>query len=109
MASELDVLLDKIDDPTLRADLRRQVDLLRAKRRFGLVFEEHLPERVQLPEHTIRRGTKVVLRDDDDEIPREIVKVAKGKATVRRAGGETETVPVDDLVVVADFGEPIYP
>jgi adenine-specific DNA-methyltransferase len=108
MASELDVLLDKVEDPALRADLKRQVELLRSRRRFGLVFEEHLPERVQLPEHTIRRGTRVVLRDDDGE-PREVIKVAKNKATVRSADGDTETIAVNDLVVVADFGEPIYP
>jgi len=109
MASELDVLLDKVDDPALRADLKRQVELLRARRRFGLVFEEHLPERVQLPEHTIRRGTRVVLRDHDEDEPRDVVKVAKKKATVCSADGETETLAVDDLVVIADFGEPIYP
>jgi adenine-specific DNA-methyltransferase len=109
MASELDVLLDKVDDPALRADLKRQVELLRSKRRFGLVFEEHLPERVQLPEHTVRRGTRVVLRDDADVEPREVVKVDKDKATVRSADGETEVLPVTELVVVADFGEPIYP
>ncbi len=77
MASELDVLLDKVEDPALRADLNRQVELLRARRRFGLVFEEHLPERVQLPEHAIRRGTRVVRRDHDDDEPREVLKVAK--------------------------------
>lgn len=56
MASELDVLLDKVDDPTLRAGLKRQVGLLRAKRRFGLVFEEHLPERVQTTPSVAERG-----------------------------------------------------
>jgi adenine-specific DNA-methyltransferase len=109
VASELDVLLDKVDDPALRADLKRQVELLRVKRRFGLVFEEHLPERVQLSEHTVRRGTRVVLRDQNDHDPREVVKVAKGKATVRCADGSSEILAVTDLVVVADFGEPIYP
>ncbi|HUP86214.1 MAG TPA: DNA methyltransferase [Acidimicrobiales bacterium] len=109
MASELDVLLDKVEDPALRADLKRQVEILRARRRFGLVFEEHLPERIQLPEHAIRRGTRVVRRDHDDDEPREVLKVAKKKATVRDAGGDIETLAVDDLVVVADFGEPIYP
>jgi hypothetical protein len=29
MASELDVLLDKVEDPALRADLKRQIDVLR--------------------------------------------------------------------------------
>ncbi len=109
MASELDVLLDKVDDPALRADLKRQVELLRARRRFGLVFEEHLPERVLLPEHTVRRGTRVVLRDREGDEPREVVKVAKKKATLRSADGEEETVAVEELVVVADFGEAIYP
>ena len=109
MASELDVLLDKVDDPALRADLKRQVELLRAKRRFGLVFEEHLPERVQLLEHTVRRGTRVVLRDKGDDQPREVVNAANGKATIRAADGTTKVLAVTDLVVVADFGEPIYP
>ncbi len=109
MASELDVLLDKVDDPALRADLKRQVELLRARRRFGLVFEEHLPERVLLPEHTVRRGTRVMLRDREGDEPREVVKVAKKKATLRSADGEEETVAVEELVVVADFGEAIYP
>jgi adenine-specific DNA-methyltransferase len=109
VASELDVLLDKVDDASLRADLKRQVELLRAKRRFGLVFEEHLPERVQLPDHTVRRGTRVVRRDHDDDDLREVLKVAKGQATVRCGDGSTEILAVTDLVVVADFGEPIYP
>jgi adenine-specific DNA-methyltransferase len=109
MASELDVLLDKVEDPTLRADLTRQVALLRSKRRFGLVFEEHLPERVVLSEHTVRRGTRVVLREREADEPREVLKVARGEATLRAADGETEVVSVDELVVVADFGEPIYP
>lgn len=108
MASELDVLLDKVEDAALRADLKRHAELLRSRRRFGLVFEEYLPERVRLPEHTVRRGTNVVSRDGDNE-PREVVKVSRGKATLRSADGDTETVAVDELVVVADFREPIYP
>jgi len=79
------------------------------KRRFGLVFEEHLPERVQLPEHRVRRGTKVVSRDREDDEPREVAKVSRGKAAVCTPDGEMETVAVEDLLVVADFGEPIYP
>lgn len=36
MADELDVLLEKVDDPGLRAELRTAVDKVRAKRTFGL-------------------------------------------------------------------------
>ena len=42
MRSELDVQLDKVADPTLRADIGSQVERLRAKRTFGLIFESHL-------------------------------------------------------------------
>lgn len=43
MADELDVLLEKVDDPALRTELRTQVDRLRPRRTFGLVFEDHIP------------------------------------------------------------------
>lgn len=109
MADELDVLLEKVDDPALRTELRAQVDRLRSRRTFGLVFEDHIPERVRLPDHPIRRGVRVVRRDQVDAAPREVAKVAHGQATTVSIDGETETVGVDELVVVAEFGEPIYP
>lgn len=64
--SELDVLLDKAQDPVLRADLRTHIDRLKQRRSFGLVFEHHIPERVRLPQHPIRVGSLVVIRDDED-------------------------------------------
>ena len=64
MRDQIDVLLDKVDDPALRKELLAEVERLRAKRSFGLVFESHLPERVRLPNHAIRTGGTVVFRDD---------------------------------------------
>jgi hypothetical protein len=64
--SELDVLLDKVKDEALRADLRTQIDRLKQRRSFGLVFERHIPERVRLPQHPVRVGSQVVSRDNDD-------------------------------------------
>lgn len=49
--------------------------------------------RQQLPE-VVGRGTRVVRRDHDDDEPREVIKVAKKKATVRSADGETEALAV---------------
>ena len=54
-----------MDDPALRAELRVAVDQVLAKRSFGLVFESHLPERVRLHDHPIRRGVQAVQRDGD--------------------------------------------
>lgn len=109
MADELDVLLEKVVDPALRTELRTQVDRLRSRRTFGLVFEDHIPERVRLPDHPIRRGVRVVHRDQVDAAPGEVAKVAHGQATITSTDGETETVELSELVVVAEFGEPIYP
>ena len=123
MADELDGLLARVDDPALRADLRAHIDRVRAKRTFGLVFESHLPERVRLPEHPVRAGSKVASRDDPKSATYQVVRVRGGKATVRKirhpdgarlspaevAEIADEDHAVDSLVVIADFGEPIYP
>jgi adenine-specific DNA-methyltransferase len=119
--SELDVLLDKVQDPALRADLRAQIDRLKQKRSFGLVFEQHIPERVRLPQHPVRVGSQVVSRDDDDSPTFEVILIDDGVATlvqVRDAEGAyvqrsehsvggLERAPVDALVVISDFGEPV--
>lgn len=123
MADELDGLLARVDDPALRADLRAQIDRIRAKRTFGLVFESHVPERVRLPEHPIRPGAKVARRDDQNSDTYQVLRARDGRATVRKvrhpdgsrltAGEEAdvadEELPIADLVVIAEFGEAIYP
>lgn len=120
--SELDVLLDKVQDEALRADLRTQIDRLKQRRSFGLVFERHIPERVRLPQSPIRVGAQVVSRDDDNSPTWEVVALVSGVATlekvrdpdgsyVQRAAhaGEHEQAPIDSLVVITDFGEPVLP
>jgi adenine-specific DNA-methyltransferase len=121
MRTELDVLLGKIDDPALRADIASQVGRLRSKRTFGLVFEDHLPERVHLFEHPIRAGLKVVLRDNRDSAIYEVLAVRGKQVTARKirssnggqlAPGEPvqdEKLPIASVVVIADFGDPIFP
>lgn len=121
--SELDVLLDKVQDPALGADLRSQIDRLKQRRSFGLVFEQHIPERVRLPQHPIRVGAQVVSRDDDDSPTWEVVAVDGDVATMEKVRdrdgayimrGEhavdgRERAGIDSLVVITDFGEPALP
>ena len=121
--SELDVLLDRVDDPALRADLRKQIERLQARRSFGLVFEHHIPERVRLPQHPVGVGSQVVSRDDDDSPTWEVIAITDGLARLRllrgpdgaylawteHATAEQERMPVDSLVVMSDFGEPVLP
>jgi adenine-specific DNA-methyltransferase len=121
--SELDVLLDKVRDLALRADLRSQIERLKQRRSFGLVFEHHIPERVRLLQHPIRVGSQVVSRDDDDSQTFEVIAIEKEVATLAQTrdadgafverselgDGVRDQVPLDSLVVISEFGEPVLP
>lgn len=110
-------------DEGLRSELRAAAADLRKLTDFGLVFESHIPETVRLPHHPIRRGVKVTYRDGTDGSIFEVVKVNGAKVTMRRvrsADGaalssqqraelDDEPAALDALVVIAEFGDPIYP
>lgn len=106
----LDALVAQVEDETLRSRLSREIELLRGSRRFGLVFDRHLPESVRLPEHPIRKGVKVTLRDESQ--PDEGWRVTGFTDSTRKVavldadGGEAV---VSDLVAIREFGEPVYP
>ena len=123
MRNELDVLIDKIEDSVLRGNLRSQVRRLRAKRTFGLVFESHLPERVRLPEHPVRVGVKVCYRKDPNSPIFEVLAVQHNTVTLQKVQNpdgsslstkevaelKNEKAELNSLVVIADFGEPLFP
>lgn len=46
-------------DPQLGRDLAEEVRVLQERRSFGLNFERHQPEAVELPGRPIRKGDKV--------------------------------------------------
>ncbi len=50
--------VEMLDEP-LGADLKREVEALSERRAFGLNFERHIPETVELPDRPVRRGDKV--------------------------------------------------
>ncbi len=59
--SRLSNLLRQVEthDPQLAADLKREVEALSERRAFGLNFERHIPETVELPGRPVRRRDKV--------------------------------------------------
>ena len=125
--SRLSNLLRQVEtqDPQLAADLKREVEALSARRAFGLNFERHIPETVELPNRPVRRGDKVRFLPERGEKPssvdRRLWRVDRIRRTddgrvaglVRQqdpeAQHETASRAVDDLVVVAEFRDPIYP
>ena len=59
--SRLSDLLREVEqkDPQLARDLASEVKALNERREFGLNFERHTPETVELPGRPIRKGDKV--------------------------------------------------
>ena len=114
LSNVLDDALARVEalNPALAQTLRREVEALRDGRTFGLVFEKHLPESARLPQHPIKRGVQVALRapekGEEHATWRVLAVTGRGAQRVARLEGDSER-PVADLVVVRDFGEPIYP
>ncbi|MFT9663690.1 site-specific DNA-methyltransferase [Mycobacteroides abscessus subsp. abscessus] len=105
----LDQLISRVPDEALRSHLAREVDLLRGSRHFGLVFDRHLPESVRLVDYPIRKGVRVSLRDESSTDTWIVAGFADQERKVAVLSGDGGERPVDDLAVVREFGEPIYP
>ena len=108
-------LIARIKDPELRMRIEKEVKDLTKQKKFGLVFENHIPEMTLLYDYPISRGCKVIRKSDDDkklseDILWEVKKISKGMATcVHTISNEEQIVPISDLICVAKNGEPIYP
>lgn len=109
-------------DPQLGADLEAEVAALLKRRQFGLVFERHQPEAVELPGRAIRRGDKVRVLPPRGETKKgdqrlwlvERVERVDGQRVghlveIEAEEPETQAVLCDDLVVVAEFKDRIFP
>ena len=103
-------LIRQITDPDLRDRIQKEVDKFAKQKKFGLVFEQHLPECTPLYDIPVHRGVKAALKAGDVSDYFQVLKVEDGKALCIKRG-ETEAVEysVGDLVTIAEFGEPIYP
>ena len=103
-------LISRIQDPELRAQIQAEVNKLSRQKKFGLVFEDHIPECTPLYELPIRVGTLVAKKDGSVNDLMIVTAITEGKATcIYQKDAETVEYPLDQLVAVARFGEPIYP
>lgn len=110
----------KAKDPQLGADLEREYKSLSSRLPFGLNFERHRPEVVELPQRSIRRGDKVRVlppRGSSQKGDQRLWRVTTINKTAKTAGiefsdkgdKETQVISLDDLIVVAEFRDKIYP
>lgn len=110
----------KSKDPQLAADLEREFKALSSRLPYGLNFERHRPEAVELPLRPVRKGDKVrvlpargSIKQGDQRLWQvKAIHKAKKNADLQLLGtaeAETQSVALDDLVVVAEFRDTIYP
>ena len=108
-------LIARIQDPDLRQRIDKEVKELTKQKKFGLVFENHVPEMTLLYDYPISRGCKVIRKSDDnkklsEDILWEVKKVSKGIAfCMHTITNEAQQININDLICVAKNGEPIYP
>lgn len=103
-------LIQQIDDPILRERIMQETDKLVKQKKFGLVFEEHLPECTPLYDAPILVGCKVALKTGYVSDIYTVLKIAGDTVLCdRRETHEQKTFQMSDIVAVAEFGEPIYP
>ncbi|MEV4898149.1 DNA methyltransferase, partial [Nonomuraea sp. NPDC055795] len=125
--STLRNLLQRVEqtNPQLATDLALEVKALSERRGFGLNFERHTPESIELPGRPIRRGDKVRLLPQRGSDHKNVDQRLWHVKTIHRSdSGRVATLvrkdplgpedhkmvqPVEDLVVVAEFRDPIYP
>jgi len=114
--AKIEDLIAQIPDERLRKGIAAEVKALKRTKKFGLVFEEHLPETVRLPKLPVRIGETVALKRDPTNNLWRVKELSKNSATCDRAvegypaqGELNQEFPISDLVVVRSFGDPIYP
>lgn len=106
----IDDLIAQIEDKVLRERLMVETNRITKDKKFGLVFEDHLPELTPIYSAQVKKNSKVALRDGNLVDLWRVLFVKDGEAHCRNIGsGVTRQIPVDNLVVVRQFGEPIFP
>lgn len=106
----IDELIQQIKDDKLRDRIQAEADKLTQQKKFGLVFENHLPECTPLYEVPVLVGSTVSLKSGSiDELY--LVKNIKEEQVfcVNKKDGKEAIFPLKDVVITAEFGEPIYP
>ncbi|WP_367924815.1 site-specific DNA-methyltransferase [uncultured Ruthenibacterium sp.] len=103
-------LISQIQDKELRERIQHEVDKMAKQKKFGLVFEEHLPECTPLYDVPVKVGATVAKRTGKVNDIYKVLSITDGVAScLHREDVEVISVPVDELVCIAEFGEPIYP
>lgn len=103
-------LLAQVQDQALRVRIEKEFDKLSKTKKFGLVFEEHMPECTALYDIPVKKGATVAKKTGAVSEMYEVVDIKDNTAVCyQRVTAEKEMIPIEELVSVAAFGDPVYP
>ena len=108
--SAINDLISQIEDKELRERIEQELDKFSKQKKFGLVFEEHFPECVPLYDVPVKKGCKVALKAGKVNEYYTVMQV-EGDNVYCTDKKESKLINFlkQDLVCIAEFGEPIYP
>ena len=102
-------LISQIENQELRDRIQAELNKMNKQKKFGLVFEEHLPEAVKLYDVPVKKGSVVMEKAGGKQIYK-VLSVVDGIAECAEANEQvSKSFKVSELVVVSQFGTPIYP
>ena len=103
-------LLRQISDSALRERLNQEVARLNKNKKFGLVFEEHIPECTPLYDIPIRKGSIVAEKSGKIIDLYTVLEIYGDLAKCfHKNSSEIKEFSINELVSVAQFGDPIFP
>lgn len=113
-------LIEQIADPRLRDRIGAEWSNVAKNKKFGLVFEDHLPELLPLYNMKPQRGDLVSTQEYNFKDIWKVIDVKGDKAVCSKASDQTHPSDsenrspskeflVSELLVVKEFGEPIFP
>lgn len=107
----IDNLIEQISDPVLKLRISSEVARMKQQKKFGLVFEEHLPEATPLYDVPIKKNSLVAEKDGFFKIFYRVKRVEGDTLFCETQDDKHKEVNFekDKMVAVAMFGEPIYP
>jgi adenine-specific DNA-methyltransferase len=121
LLSAIHDLIAQISDPRLRERLAAEWVTASKEKKFGLVFEDHLPELLPFYKAKPRRGDLVCRKNGPLQDVWHVESVRDGIATCIKPRGNASAAEqnqstiaptnfaVDELLVVRQFGDPIFP
>lgn len=108
--SAINDLINQIKDENLKNRIQAEVNKLSKQKKFGLIFENHVPECTPLYDVPVRVGRTVAIKDQKITDLYVVTKISHDLATCEDKKTKAEIqLSVESLVSVAEFGEAIYP